>query len=116
MATQAEIKAQIEARIKGKPYAHVKAEYYEPINAAWDKASAELNAFIKAQGPTAVYPNGLTCDRVKAMPEYRALRLKCEQAGEKAKLFNAVFTRIFKKEHAQSIADARNAKWAALCA
>src|SRR5579859_7378735 len=103
MATQTELKAQIEAMIKGKPYAHVKAEYYEPINNAWSAASDKLNAFVREQGPNARYANGLTCDRVKSMPEYRALWIACEKAGENAKLFNAVFTRVFRKEHKADI-------------
>lgn len=111
MATQAQLmKAKIAGFVASATYAHAKA-IYDEVNAKWDKASKALNAFIESQGPRASM--GLTPDRVKAMPEYAALKRQCDEAGEMAKAFNEVYTKRFKKEHARDIAANREAKWQA---
>lgn len=106
-------KSNIEAFLANISYAHAKA-LRDEVNAAWSNAGKELNDFIDAQGPRGSM--GLTPDRVKTMPEYVALKRKCDQARDMAQAFNAVFTKRFKREYAKDRAAERDAKWAALCA
>jgi hypothetical protein len=112
--TKSEYKAKIEAYFKRANYAQAKIAY-EKINAEWSRDCAELETFVKAQGPQARHANGLTADYVRDMPEY--------VSGEQAKMFNGIFTRVFKREHVADIqatrqakADDHKARWAALCA
>jgi hypothetical protein len=120
--TKSEYKAKIEAYFKRANYAQAKIAY-EQINAEWSRDCAELETFVKAQGPQARHANGLTADYVRDMPEYKRLSTKAYVSGEQAKMFNGIFTRVFKREHVADIqatrqakADDHKARWAALCA
>jgi glucan phosphorylase len=122
MPTKTEYKAKIEAFCNGSNYAQAKI-VYDQVNKLWSDASKALNDFVAEQGPQARHPNGLTADYVRAMPEYKRLSSNAFHAGEQAKTFNGVFTRVFKKEHCASIQAARAdraknhaERWQALCA
>lgn len=119
---KAAYKAKCETFCATNNYATAKLAY-ERFNQVWDDACQALERFVKAQGPNARHPNGLTADYVKAMPEYKRLRAIEYQAGEECKTFNGVFTRVFKKEYVASLRAARedklknnSARWAAICA
>jgi hypothetical protein len=120
MASKAEYKAKIESFCKTSNYAKI---VYDQVNKQWSDACHALDAFIAAQGPHARHANGLTADFVKALPEYKRLSANAYHTGEQCKMFNGIFTQVFKKEHVASIQAAREAKrndhsvrWAALCA
>jgi glucan phosphorylase len=122
MASKSEYKAKIEAFCKTSNYVQAKI-VYDQVNKIWSDASQALNEFVSKQGPNARHANGLTADYVKAMPEYKRLSANAYHAGEQCKMFNAIFTRVFAREHKAAIVAAResrandhSARWAALCA
>lgn len=82
-------------------------EVSESLNNTWSASGKELRALIDK------YPRGpmnLTPDHVKALPEYQTLYASCETDRVKAQIFNAAFTKKFKKEYRAHIQAQREAK------
>jgi len=65
-----------------------------------NETSGALNAFPKG-------PMGLTLDSIKATPEWDAAYKAYHNATNRARKFNQVFVKAFKKEYLKTIAERR---------